>query len=378
MYPGNPDLDDGKSGVAYMLTRRADVKHALVNFSMRPYTLGGQFILSMDDVDQHKIRRQTLVNALPPEPIEAMNLAINNSWSMHIAQCESGKEISLDVRAFAREVALRFAADFVGLPVSIVLSAGLQNWSAKGYDNFIWKIHARHFEADMPDLQGSLKSIAKLIGQHASSAPANSVIHRLFKNADPFSQQEVVANIVGTIQGLVDNVMTGACYALNGILQSSRSGASTCKPDKTAAPCLLEQAMQGIGKRDTTALKNVLHLAHQADTPSPFLPRVGCLSDLPSASECGIEVSKMPANFTCAIGAAINDPAEDPETAADAWDIRVGYGRHLCIGRDIGDELMARIIAKVLLLDKPVIETPLEKKWGWIVEKFSISGHLPA
>jgi hypothetical protein len=66
--------------------------------------------------------------------------------------------------------------------------------------------------------------------------------------------------------------------------------------------------------------------------------------------------------------------SDDVGAAPDHWDIRMGYGLHECLGREIGDELMVRIIARPLTLGDLAIETQLKKRWGWIVEEFAVRG----
>ncbi len=63
--------------------------------------------------------------------------------------------------------------------------------------------------------------------------------------------------------------------------------------------------------------------------------------------------------------------------APDAWDIRLGYGMHECIGKQIGDEIMVRTLAKILELKDLKIMGQLEKQWGWIVKSFEVSGTVP-
>ena len=370
LHPGNPDRSDPgerEAGDAYLLTRRADVKHALSDFSMRPYRLHERFVLSNDDAEDHRVKRAALEEALRTPMLErGMSQAVDEAWTDALARSATPGRLSLDLRRFGREVALRFTAHQMGLPLSSVFPSppdqGLRDWSARGYDHFIWKIHARHFVKDMPNPDGCLEKIAALVAAQARAPREGTVIQRLVSAPGPFSEEDIVANVVGSIQGTVDNVMTGACYALD---QMIRSGT-------------LALARGLVRSGDATSLIPLLHEAHRRDTPSPFLPRHGRLSALPSACESPGSLGELhegrAVNFSCAIGAALDDPRADPDTDEGAWDLRMGYGRHRCVGRRIGDLLMARIIARVIALDDISIEHPLDKRWGWIVDRFVIGG----
>jgi len=379
-HPGNPDLPEGtneKPGSAYLLTRRADVKHALSEFSMRPYRLRDRFILSNDDVDDHRGKREALERALQTPALgEYMTNAIETAWANTVRDVRTGESVSLDVRAFGREVALRFTAAQMGIPTSEVFPArsapGLADWSEQGYAHFIWKIHARHFTEDAPGRGDVLERVGALVAARLESPVPGTAIARLLSEPGTFSEQDrvayIVANIVGSIQGLVENVMTGACYALNqmilgGMLTSARVAAGEAARDGTAH-----------------SLIALLQEAHRRDTPSPFLPRHGLLSTLPSATGYGRTrdggSGEQAADFSCAIGAGLGDPRADPDSHDESWDIRMGFGRHRCVGRSISDRLMAGIIARIVSLDNIAVKAPLEKRWGWIVEQFVIEGTL--
>lgn len=369
-HPGNPDTEQpGQPGYAYLLTRGADVKFALENFSMAPYqTPLNAFVLMIDDKNRHTKVREAMARALHDAEYSAkIDAAVYAEWD-----AIKGGLPNVDVREYVRNVALRFTGAYFGIPDEFIFSqvplppelgfessvSGsecLKQWSGEGYENFIWKIHARHFGCPNPDMRQALLKIASVVGQVAKAEPnGDHVIGRFLAEVPTFSDQQeplrhVISNIVGAIQGLVDNVMTGACYALNQII--------------------LQDKGKDIRGSSVADLVTFIREIQRADTPSPFLPRRGDIDQLPSFSNESAEN----ANFACAIGAALNDPDNDPGWEGLDRDIRLGYGMHVCIGRDVGDEIKARALLKILAFDDLRVAQPLEKQWGWIVKRFSIA-----
>ena len=55
----------------------------------------------------------------------------------------------------------------------------------------------------------------------------------------------------------------------------------------------------------------------------------------------------------------------------------MGYGKHDCIGRYLGDELMVRMLAKALSINKLKQVDDFEKQWGWIVKHLEVAGVMP-
>ncbi|MCZ6642561.1 MAG: hypothetical protein O7F71_13365, partial [Gammaproteobacteria bacterium] len=360
-HPGNADLKEKGPGYAYLLSRADQVQHALQNFCMQPYNAIPQspFVLTIDNVAQHDKVRASMTRALaldePQQISDLIQEAVDLEW-----RDVSGRLPIIDIRAFVRNAALRFTGSYFGIPEEYIFSPvpvppqlkasvsgfeSLKQWSGEGYENFIWKIHARHFGSPEPQMQNALQKIYFLIGKMMAESPLpNTVIGRFMLEREHFpSNHHIIVNIIGMIQGLVDNVMTGACYALNQFIAQGQ----------------VDQV------RDLTVsqLIDAIRKIHKRDTPSPFLPRRGALNAFDGFTSANPET-----NFACAIGSALNDPNHD------SGDIRLGYGMHECIGRDIGDEIKARSLAVILKLGNLKITEPLEKQWGWIVRRFEVAG----
>jgi prostaglandin-endoperoxide synthase 2 len=381
-HPGNPDItvikNEQKPGFAYILSGWDDVKYALENFSMESYERvspagKGSFILSEDKPAIHDPRHDALTAALSdPFLSEKMDAAIEESWQKFAGY----KPLSdrFDIRVFARTVALRFTGKFFGIDEKYIFGGDetLEKWSEIGYENFIWKLHGRHFGDQNPEMNGALLKIVNIVqvSMRIESVKlakgyveaSSSVISRLIvagkRGDNTFENVSIlIANIVGLIQGLVDNVMTGTCYALNQMYQKSDSDF---------------QAIRAL-RFDTDKLKEKVLVMHQADTPSPFLPRRGTLGALPSfdAKKYPDENPKKEVIFSCAIGSAISDNIGN-SNITDDWDIRMGSGMHACIGNYIGDDITTRMIAKILEINPVVITSPLNKRWGWVVKNFEI------
>ena len=377
-HPGNPDIKidptEDDEGYAFLLSTWQDVRFALENLSMRSYARisandKSPFILSEDDPAIHGPRRKALAAALvDPRLFEKMDESVDESWQ----QFKNGDQLSspFDIRRFGRTVALKFTAKYFGIDENLIFGGveNLEKWSEAAYENFIWKLHGRHFDDPNPDMGEALEKIGGIVGQsiqiqvqqlkQGAISPDANIITRLLAadvSSGVFDDLEQVGkNIVGLIQGLVDNAMTGACCALNRIYQQNPKDFQNIRELRS----------------DTDRLKQIIHTMHQLDTPSPYLPRRGKLRDLPSfnAKQFPGEDPDAEVIFSCAIGSAITDRVKFQGNTED-WDIRMGSGMHECIGKYVGDELMTRIVARVLEVE-PVEFPYLEKQWGWIVKRF--------
>jgi len=369
-HPGNPDLPAERGpGAASLITRRADVRHALANYSMRPYVLANRFLLSEDDAGVHARLRKALSDSLEVEDHDGMlDAAIGSAWRIHLpAGREPTERRSLDVRQFGRDTALAFARRFFGLPEDRDAPDRLAHWSERGYERFIWKLHARHFVPDAPDPRNeALAEIGTLVGHHWQNPVPGSMIDRLKAHVDAqrgLTEARLIANVIGSLQGMVDNAMTGACYALNALVLGG-------KMDTV-------RLLARDGRLDV--IRSMLHEAHRTDTPSPFLPRRllaadGTDADADADADASMAEPGSDAHIVCAIGAALGDPAAETDSDPDGWDLRLGHGRHACAGKRIGDDLMVRIVVAVARLEGIEVEEPLQKRWGWIVSSFSVSG----
>lgn len=373
--PGNPDIPIERGpGIAYLLTRQTDVKYALSQFSMRPYFRSGLFVLSKDEGQGHGNARRAVARALcDPNFMQLINDSVHETWNELVScQQEPGGSITLSVLDFARKVALRFTGKFFGIDEAYIFPSGalpsgfplagrdehLQRWSGEGYEDFIWKIHARHFVTIPPDRK-PLEKIAKLIGLIMRKPIPGSMIERLMRDPGPFDKKGVLVNIIGCIQGLVDNVAMGVCNAINQFFD--------------------HQKVEDAQRADGFELKQMMREALRLDAPSPFLPR----RNLEGGSFPALGQTPLGHHFTCAIGAAMTDPEKvaDPlafnHKRADDPDMRFSYGLHECVGKHLGEDIMRCAIAKVLTLNKLKRAKPIVKKWGWIVQQLDIAGELP-
>ena len=193
-------------------------------------------------------------------------------------------------------------------------------------------------------MHGALGKIAFTVGLSARSADPETVIGRFLQELDPpgeyLTMRRMVINIVGLIQGLVDNVVTHACYALNQLVVGG----------------LAEDA----ARLDIPELVEKIRAIHRLDAPSPFLPRRLNPMDIDKGFP---DVAN--ANVVCAVGAALEDGEPD--------DIRLGWGMHQCIGLEIGDQLAAKTLKPLLECGPLSVVAPLRKQWGWIVEQLGVA-----
>ena len=382
--PDNPSLGKNQgagknlAGKAYFVSGADEVVFALRNWSMRHHSYTGRFILCIDDPAEHDRKRRTLVEKLQdPDIARRMDGAVELAWLEARPSAASTKAREFDVYKFARTAALHFTADYFGMPVNAVVNEqGLAKWSSEAFKQYIWKIHARHFVQTEPDSKPAIANINELLRESFSVAPANSVIGRFRSDPGAFVDEKghmdkaaVGSNIIGCIQGLIDNVTISACNALQQLhLLSSES----CSGENSEEPLFTRQELiasaAGQGKRP---LDYYLFVAHQYDTPSPFLPRYAN-----SKSEISSLNRLIPkgAHLSCALGPAvqrINAKTDDRYSQ----DCRMGLGAHDCIGKYVGDQLVLRMLQK-LLLAGGITKVELKKDWGWMISKCSATvGH---
>jgi prostaglandin-endoperoxide synthase 2 len=383
-HPGNPDFystdkkkenDEKKPGWAYLLTSQSDVQLALDELSMRPYESWDKnstskdetpWVLSMNQRGEHKsvwvAMHQSMID---PDLNGKIARAVQRHWGD--AKANLGY---IDVRQYFRRVALSFTGEYFGIPSSFIFGqapsalvdlgaspSGIENleqWSGEGYENFIWKIHARHFDSNMPGRDGAyLKKIYGLVLGASKRPMKDTVIERFALQPAP-PRIDPLRNIVGMIQGLVDNMMVNACIALNQIINK--------KLVDVAAGWDLPQLVAEIRS---------LQAANEA--PSPFLPRFG---EVTNPNDGKSILDKYPhlknANIACAVGAAMIDPANSGYAA-----IRLGYGMHECIGRELGDWLTAAALQPLLALQSLQVVRPLVKQWGWIPLQYVVATNHP-
>ncbi|MCP4768936.1 MAG: hypothetical protein GY875_22080 [Gammaproteobacteria bacterium] len=166
------DNNEQKPGYAYLPGRWDDVKHALEdfeNFSMESYARvspanKGSFILSEDDPAIHDPRHDALTAALQdPFLSEKMDASVEESWQ----QFAGYRPLSdrFDIRIFARTVALRFTGKFFGIDEKYIFRGdeNLEKWSEIAYENFMWKLHGRHFGDQNPEMDAALLKIATIV-----------------------------------------------------------------------------------------------------------------------------------------------------------------------------------------------------------------------
>lgn len=368
--PDNPTLIDRSdlsdfSGKAYFITGPEQVEHALRNWSMRHHRYSGRFILSIDDEDEHYRKRRTLVEKLNDPAIALkMDSAVELGWmSLQAEKVCSGSDFTIDVLRFARNSALHFTAGYFGIPASAALHhEGLAKWSFEAFREYIWKIHARHFVEMPPSSRAAFQYIQELIRGCFYTAPSSSVIGRFRSDPGAFirdnglmDEEAIGSNIIGCIQGLIDNVATSACYALNQFYSlSRRSGIDS--------PFTMAQLRDSAAGTSVMPLEQYVFLAHQHDTPAPFLPRFASSERVQDGTDIPVPEG---AHVSCAIGPAVRriDPSGKDR---DAHDCRMGIGMHDCIGRYLGDQLVTRILRKLLLVGD-IAHVNLQKEWGWIV-----------
>jgi len=252
--------------------------------------------------------------AIPKSAIALkMDSAVELAWrSAQERNTTSNKTSIIDVRHFARTTALYFVADYFGMPVTKVLDEqGMAKWSSEAFREYIWRIHARHFIKEQPDSLEAIRNISELIKESFYIAPGNSVIGRFRADPGAFINEEgnanrgaIGSNIIGCIQGLIDNVTTSACYAINQFHKLSEN------PDVLPDFSMESLRSAAVGT-SAIPMEQFIFIAHKYDTPAPFLPRYATSElDMPDHGQTIPEG----AHVSCAIGPAMQRIEIDSST----------------------------------------------------------------
>lgn len=430
-HPHNPDINDDNTatdGYAYLLTDPGHVQQALQHWSMMPHSYSGEFVLAIDDVDEHRAKRRTLVQklqdpAIPDYMESALALSAGEFLKAGVKEINRGSKtpttetVLYDVKHFARSVAIRFVGRYFGIseenlfdPVESEIAntqlseqrnkkstlGFLYSASAQAFEEYIWKIHARHFVKKPENMGITVRVVSQLVMHGLQHARADTVFGRFRDDLGAFAssdgnehsvQKSVVANLVGCIQGLIDNITISACNAIGQMFREANR--TDRQPLFTVAD--LHQCARS---SDFDLLRIYYHIAHQIEAPAPFLPRFAThvlkgqyayksLDKVQVACATGMGRERFPMlDRNSYIDQRQPNSILLNEAFGSGKDIRMGFGEHDCIGKHLGDELALGIVHKVLSMDAlgsasgAVIRS--EKKWGWLVEKcqLSIEGKL--
>jgi|GEM_PF-384427 len=404
--PGNPSIEPTpKPNFAYVLTGAQDVRYALEHFSMKSYSRNkNRYFLAEDQVDRHEHRRSVFTASLSAIDPALMDVwiqdAVEEAWDLQLDNMQQGT-LHLDVAEFSREAALRFCGTLYGLPREEVVAGQFRNLTSTAFEHFIYKLFARHFEP--PEVVGdaeypkqvitALAGVAVRALQLSSPAKPETFTDFLIRNntnrstgQKTMNNRGLVSNLIGGFQGFIDNAVSCTCIALDEIVPG---GGSVAKSGNTQQQSAYAEFQEAVASGEESEMISLMRSVQRRVPPAPWLPRVGNLHDLPSvkAGSRNFSLPTTPVACVLAMGSAMSQSynsnevsvraeieQSDPKRYQNSEDLRMGYGFHRCVGLELGDKLVARILLRIGTLNNISKTQKLEKQWSWIVRRFAISG----
>lgn len=206
-----------------------------------------------------------------------------------------------------------------------------------------------------------------------------SIIERLARSPTAISGSEIAVTVVGTIAGLVGNVIAGACIAIDRFFQL----------DMAARAEIQGRAQLPDKAQSANSLLPFVNEALRLQPPAAFVPRMTQHDEVFEFNGAEIKVPRG-SEIIVPLGAATRDlpPGDQPdefraERPRDAYLNLFGHPdedptSHRCVGEFIALPLIAHIVRSVLVLPglaQIVVDgqpVGLKKKWGYICESFPL------
>lgn len=218
-----------------------------------------------------------------------------------------------------------------------------------------------------------------LLAQNTSPAKTycrESVLERMMRSPEPQSPTEIAVAVVGSIAGIIGNVIASTCIVLQRYFDLSPAQRSKLTAALHPAAGIDDEGLrQRIDGAQT--LLDFIRRTLTLDPPPPFVPRMTTRDEIFKAG--GKEIT-VPAGseILVPLGAATGDPA-NPSPGVDFFGHPSGdVSSHRCLGDHLALPLVAHVVRNVLVLPalsqvmvdgEPV---RLKKKWGFICESLPL------
>lgn len=211
-----------------------------------------------------------------------------------------------------------------------------------------------------------------------------SIIEKMVRAGNARSLTEIAVAVVGSIAGLVGNVIAGSCIAIDRFFRLNEQ-------DRTRIHALIERVdtfdEAGINLRikSAAALLPFIKESLRLQPPAAFIPRRTVRDErfddftIPAGSEVIVPIGAATRDLSMEQAPDEFDDTRQPDDAVDIFGLAdTGPRSHRCIGEFIALPLIAHIVRGVLALPglaqqmqngRPL---PLQKKWGYICESFPL------
>lgn len=325
-------------------------------FSVKPYERwirftghGPNYILGMDDSPQLQADQSILRLAARRDDLDAVRRIVDAAAEAYLGAVRHTKRLDL-ADSFAREVPLKLAAEYFGVPgpdprtlgrwTRTLFLAIFGNFTADPKIAEAGKAAGGEFIAYLDGLIADLKA-----RRRSGEPPRDDVVGRLISmqcapNA-AFDDARIRDNLIGTINGIIDNTNTAVNRAVDAFLD---------RPDAMAAAAAAARAGD-----DDVLFAHILEVM-RFNPPAPILARVSVREHVLARGTS--RAATVPAGrlVLLATGGAMMD-----ETELDAPSeyrpgrpyhqyLHFGRGIHMCFGRFISRVQLVALIGRLLLL----------------------------
>jgi len=398
-----------------LVSQHQDVKDILrdsARFSVKPYADAGSkdFVLGKNQEQGHEADRAFLESLLPQEELERVyQIAASAAAKILAPLPQLQQEVLLPGRrsprppsgridlptTFARLVSVAVAQHYFGVtdPDPILFGAPplpprrssiplpdprplldptfpcVSNWTATLNGAFIYGAFGRHFSQDLAVVQALLvrvPQVKKDFATHIATLIENmrqnpqtgsaTILQRLVEKGT--SVEEITRDLLGMINGMVDNVTSAVCNAMDVLLSHPEQLATARAIAHTVTPATQPEAALAANQTRRQELWRYIREALRFYAPVPFLLRQA-YTDTPLAQGTTRQtILSAEKPIFIAICSAMMDerkiaaPFEfrPDRVLADEDDLLFGSGWHSCFGKYIAQPQITEMIRSLLVL----------------------------
>jgi cytochrome P450 len=342
-----------------IVSRYAEVVEVLTDqdFTVEPYRQagGGTFVLGMDDSPERDRALAILKLVVKRTDLDRIRTIAAETAKARIGDALSEGKLDL-VSQFARLIPLRVADQYFGVPGPDSQSLG--NWIAALSRAFIY-YSTQHFiqdplvEKEAEQARGDYAAyvsslVAKTFSERLAGAPPrDDLLGRLITMqrapTTAFATPEIVRNLMGLINGMIENISAALTNAMTVLL--------------SLPPAQLKGAVAAAQSDNTALLLNYIEEALRLEAPVPFLARE-CLRDhvLAKGTKWRTPITKGQRVLAaiCSAGqdgSVVHDPAAFRPGRTHYQPLHFGLGLHECLGKYMSQVQIVEMVKSLLVLE---------------------------
>jgi cytochrome P450 len=348
------------TGRMAFVTRYDDVRDVLARndvFSVRPYgqammriNRGPNFLLGMDDGPEYQQQLSLLRRAFRPDDVDRVRAIVSARTSELLAPALVEGRLDL-TDGFARLIPALFVADYFGVAgpdpatlmkwARIIFTDGFANAAQNPFVSRRAMRASEEFRAYLDELIRRTRA-----NPAQGTAARDDILGRLIaleQAGEPaFSDATIRDNLLWCIAGMIDNVNTAVCSAIDCMLGN---------------PEVMQGAVDAAVARDPDRLRKYVFEALRFRTPTPVVTRQSVREHTLSKGTPHEKTIPPDTLVFAGMGTAMMDGTvvESPKAfrlgRPPEHYLHFGTGLHHCLGRHIAEVHVAEIVGSVLRLD---------------------------